>query len=36
MTYNSAVKSVLSQYATFSGRSRRSEYWWFALFSLIV
>lgn len=26
-----AVSSVLSQYATFSGRARRSEYWFWAL-----
>lgn len=31
-----AVKSVFSNYATFSGRARRAEYWWFILFSLIV
>lgn len=31
-----AVKAVFSKYATFSGRSRRAEYWWFALFNLIV
>lgn len=26
-----AVRSVLTQYATFSGRARRAEYWWFVL-----
>ena len=31
-----AVKSVFSQYATFSGRARRSEYWYFVLFNLLV
>ncbi|MEU4715257.1 DUF805 domain-containing protein [Micromonospora purpureochromogenes] len=31
-----AIKSVLSQYAGFGGRARRSEYWWFALFTLIL
>ncbi len=31
-----AVKSVFSKYATFQGRARRSEYWWFALFSLVA
>jgi uncharacterized membrane protein YhaH (DUF805 family) len=31
-----AVRSVLSQYANFSGRARRSEYWWFVLFYVIV
>jgi uncharacterized membrane protein YhaH (DUF805 family) len=36
MTFGDAVKSVLSQYANFSGRARRSEYWWFVLFYVIV
>ncbi|MFC0005044.1 DUF805 domain-containing protein [Micromonospora siamensis] len=31
-----AVKSVFSNYASFGGRARRSEYWWFALFSWVV
>jgi len=31
-----AVKAVFSKYATFEGRARRSEYWWFALFSFII
>src|SRR3954467_12927865 len=26
-----AVRSVLTKYADFSGRARRSEYWWFYL-----
>lgn len=28
--------AVLTKYATFSGRARRSEYWYFALFSTII
>lgn len=36
MSFMDAVRSVLSKYATFSGRARRSEYWWFVLFYLIV
>ncbi len=36
MTFPEAVKSVLSQYVGFSGRARRSEYWWFVLFSVLV
>jgi uncharacterized membrane protein YhaH (DUF805 family) len=32
----SAVKSAFSQYATFSGRASRSEFWWFYLFYVIV
>ncbi|MER7460273.1 DUF805 domain-containing protein [Micromonospora sp. NPDC126480] len=31
-----AIKSVLSQYVGFRGRARRSEYWWFALFTMIL
>jgi uncharacterized membrane protein YhaH (DUF805 family) len=31
MSIADAVRSVLTQYATFSGRARRSEYWWFFL-----
>jgi uncharacterized membrane protein YhaH (DUF805 family) len=36
MSFADAVRSVLSKYVTFSGRARRSEFWWFALFSIIV
>lgn len=28
--------AVLTKYATFSGRARRSEYWYFTLFSTII
>lgn len=31
-----AVSSVFSNYATFSGRARRAEYWWFVVFSIVV
>lgn len=31
-----AVKKVFSHYADFTGRARRSEYWYFALFNTIV
>ncbi|MCZ8080566.1 MAG: DUF805 domain-containing protein [Fuscovulum sp.] len=31
-----AVKAVFSKYATFEGRARRAEYWWFVLFSFII
>ena len=31
-----AVRSVLSQYATFSGRASRSEYWWWVLFYMVI
>lgn len=36
MNFIQAVQSALGSYATFSGRSRRSEYWWFYLFTVIV
>ena len=36
MTFTQAVRSVLSSYATFSGRAQRSEYWWFYLFTILV
>lgn len=36
MTFTQAVRSVLSKYATFSGRASRSEYWWFYLFTILV
>ncbi|MFB9237326.1 DUF805 domain-containing protein [Plantactinospora siamensis] len=31
-----AIRSALTQYAGFSGRARRSEYWWFFLFTAVV
>lgn len=37
MTFTEAVRICLTQkYVSFSGRARRSEYWWFVLFNLIV
>jgi uncharacterized membrane protein YhaH (DUF805 family) len=36
MSFLEAVKSVLTNYVGFSGRARRSEYWWFSLFYEIV
>jgi uncharacterized membrane protein YhaH (DUF805 family) len=36
MSFFDAVKSVYSNYTNFGGRARRSEYWWFYLFSIIV
>jgi uncharacterized membrane protein YhaH (DUF805 family) len=36
MSFTGAVTSVLTKYVGFSGRARRSEYWWFSLFSNIV
>ena len=36
MNFTEAVTSVFTNYATFSGRARRSEYWYFFLFNFIV
>ncbi|MCK9795080.1 DUF805 domain-containing protein [Isoptericola sp. 4D.3] len=36
MSFPDAIKSVFSQYATFSGRARRSEFWFWYLFLVIV
>lgn len=36
MSFVDAVKSCLSQYVGFQGRARRSEYWYFCLFNVIL
>jgi uncharacterized membrane protein YhaH (DUF805 family) len=37
MSFQDAVKICLTQkYADFTGRARRSEYWWFFLFNVLV
>ena len=36
MSFGEAIKSVFSKYATFSGRARRSEFWYFLLFNFLV
>lgn len=36
MGFTESVRTVLTRYAVFSGRARRSEYWWFVLFSVAV
>ena len=36
MGFGEAIQSVFSKYATFSGRARRSEYWYFVLLQVIV
>jgi uncharacterized membrane protein YhaH (DUF805 family) len=36
MGFMDAVKAVLTNYVGFSGRARRSEFWWFFLFQVIV
>ncbi len=36
MTFSEAVSDGFSKYATFSGRTSRSGYWWFYLFYILV
>lgn len=36
MSFTDAIRSCLTQYAGFSGRARRSEFWNFFLFKLLL
>jgi uncharacterized membrane protein YhaH (DUF805 family) len=36
MGFLAAVRACLGRYATFSGRARRPEYWWFVLFTVLA
>ena len=36
LTFCDSIKKCFSKYCTFSGRSRRSEFWFFACFSAII
>jgi uncharacterized membrane protein YhaH (DUF805 family) len=36
MNFTTSVKTVFSKYATFKGRARRSEYWFWQLFIALV
>ncbi|MBR0557138.1 DUF805 domain-containing protein [Ciceribacter sp. L1K23] len=36
MDFQTAVRTVLSKYATFNGRASRPEFWWFVLFVFLV
>lgn len=36
MKFGDAIKSFFAKYATFSGRARRSEYWFAVLFVVLV
>ena len=36
MGFGQAISTCLSNYANFNGRARRSEFWWFWLFVVIV
>jgi uncharacterized membrane protein YhaH (DUF805 family) len=36
MDFMTSIKTVLGKYADFSGRARRSEYWWWALAAFVI
>jgi uncharacterized membrane protein YhaH (DUF805 family) len=36
MSFGQAISTVFRKYAEFTGRASRSEFWWFALFAVIV
>jgi uncharacterized membrane protein YhaH (DUF805 family) len=36
MGFTEAVRICLRKYVDFNGRARRSEYWWFVLFTVLV
>ena len=35
MKFDQAVRSVITKYATFTGRASRSEFWWWTLFYVV-
>ncbi|MFT7523519.1 MAG: uncharacterized membrane protein YhaH (DUF805 family), partial [Candidatus Paceibacteria bacterium] len=35
MTFLESIKICFSKYVVWKGRASRSEYWWFALFSML-
>lgn len=36
MTFTESVRTCFVKYADFSGRASRSEFWWWALFTLVA
>ncbi len=36
MDFITSVKTCLTKYFDFSGRARRSEYWWFCLLNIVI
>jgi uncharacterized membrane protein YhaH (DUF805 family) len=36
MDFQQSIKTCFQKYATFTGRAGRAEFWWFALFQLLV
>lgn len=36
MNFGQAITTCMGKYFTFSGRAKRSEYWWFYLFTVLM
>lgn len=36
MTFTDSISTCFTKYATFSGTARRSEFWWFFLFTALI
>lgn len=36
VSFGEAISTCFKKYATFKGRARRSEYWWFMLFNFLI
>lgn len=36
MSFGDSIRTCLTKYATFTGRATRSEFWFFALFTVII
>jgi uncharacterized membrane protein YhaH (DUF805 family) len=36
VSFTEAIRDAFSKYATFTGRSSRSAYWWFYLFNILL
>ena len=36
MTFQNAIRVCLTKYADFNGQATRAEFWWFALFVILV
>jgi uncharacterized membrane protein YhaH (DUF805 family) len=36
MSFPESIRTVLTKYAVFTGRARRSEFWWFTLFLFLI
>ncbi|MGR3985039.1 MAG: DUF805 domain-containing protein [Gammaproteobacteria bacterium] len=36
MTFTQSIATCFIKYATFTGRASRSEFWWFALFTVLL